>query len=190
VPRGVPTGMYVAIFRRPYPLHLQCKVLRNVGKSLPVYGVSCTSTPNSSAATMSQSNIRIHLVWCGVLWVSVFKLLFVIKPIVTARSKAWVCSRSYDGNAGSNPAGDMNICLLRVLCVARYRSIQWTDPSTKRSLLRVCLPLSVIKYNNKALHVHWIRRRSQTKKGKGWVKLINTLIWNMELLFGKLVLKQ
>jgi hypothetical protein len=36
-----------------------------------------------------------------------------------ARSKAWVCVRSLDGIAGSNPAGDMDICLLCVLCIIR-----------------------------------------------------------------------
>ena len=31
---------------------------------------------------------------------------------VAARSKAWVCGRSLDGTAGSNLAGDMDVCLL------------------------------------------------------------------------------
>jgi hypothetical protein len=31
---------------------------------------------------------------------------------VAAPSKAWVCSRSLAGTAGSNPAGRMNVCLL------------------------------------------------------------------------------
>ena len=31
---------------------------------------------------------------------------------VAARSKAWVCGRSLAGIVGSNPAGDMNVCLL------------------------------------------------------------------------------
>ena len=31
---------------------------------------------------------------------------------VAARSKAWVCRRWLAGNEGSNPAGDMDICLL------------------------------------------------------------------------------
>jgi hypothetical protein len=35
------------------------------------------------------------------------------KPIpVVARSKAWVCRRSLAGIIGSNPAKDMNVCLL------------------------------------------------------------------------------
>jgi hypothetical protein len=39
-----------------------------------------------------------------------------VKPIpVVARSKAWV-SRLLAGTAGSNPAGDMDVCLVRVVC--------------------------------------------------------------------------
>ena len=34
---------------------------------------------------------------------------------VAERSKAWVCSRSPAGIAGSNPAGGMDVCLLCVL---------------------------------------------------------------------------
>ena len=34
----------------------------------------------------------------------------------TARSKAWACGRSLAGNAGSNPAEGIGVCLLRVLC--------------------------------------------------------------------------
>jgi hypothetical protein len=42
------------------------------------------------------------------------------KPIpVDARSKAWVCGRSLSGIVGSNPNGDMDICLLCALCVVR-----------------------------------------------------------------------
>ena len=29
-----------------------------------------------------------------------------------ARSKMWVCGRSLDGTAGSNPAGSMVVCLV------------------------------------------------------------------------------
>ena len=35
------------------------------------------------------------------------------------RSKAWVCSRSLAGIAGLNPAGDMDVFLLSVLCVCQ-----------------------------------------------------------------------
>jgi len=52
--------------------------------------------------------------------VSYFKLLSQRVPTpVPERSKPWFCSRSLFGIAGSNPAGDMDVCLLRVLCVVR-----------------------------------------------------------------------
>ena len=36
-----------------------------------------------------------------------------VVPIpVAARSKAWVCGLSLAGIAGSNPAGDMDVCIL------------------------------------------------------------------------------
>ena len=38
---------------------------------------------------------------------------------VAARSKVWVYGRSLTRIAGSNPAGGMDVCLLRVLCVVR-----------------------------------------------------------------------
>ena len=38
---------------------------------------------------------------------------------MAARPKAWVCSHSLAGTAGSNVAGGMDICLLGVLCVVR-----------------------------------------------------------------------
>ena len=38
---------------------------------------------------------------------------------VAARSKAWVCGLSPAGIVGSNPIGDMDVFLLRVLCVVR-----------------------------------------------------------------------
>jgi hypothetical protein len=38
---------------------------------------------------------------------------------LAARYKAWVCGLSFVGIAGSNPAGDMDICLLLMLGVVR-----------------------------------------------------------------------
>ena len=34
---------------------------------------------------------------------------------VAARSKAWVCGRSLTGIVGSNPAGDMDVCVVFVV---------------------------------------------------------------------------
>jgi hypothetical protein len=47
-----------------------------------------------------------HLFYFGVFMFSVLVML------MAARSKAWVCGRSLAGIADSNPAGDMDVCLL------------------------------------------------------------------------------
>jgi len=54
---------------------------------------------------------------------------------VAAWSKAWVCGSSLAGIVGLNPAGGMNICLLWVLCVVRYRSLCRADHSSRGVLL-------------------------------------------------------
>jgi len=42
------------------------------------------------------------------------------RPIqVAARSKAWACGSLLSGTVGSNPAGGISGCLLRLLCVVR-----------------------------------------------------------------------
>jgi hypothetical protein len=43
---------------------------------------------------------------------------------VAVRSKAWVCGRYLARIAGSNPIGDMNLCVLLMLCVVRWRSLR------------------------------------------------------------------
>jgi hypothetical protein len=46
--------------------------------------------------------------------------MYKLEPIlVAARSKAWACSHSFAGIVGSNPAEDMDVCLLWVLCVVK-----------------------------------------------------------------------
>jgi hypothetical protein len=66
------------------------------------------------------------------------------RPIpVAARSKAWVCGRSLAGIAGSNLAGSMDVFLLLVLCVVRYRSLRRADHSS-RGVLPSLVFLSVI----------------------------------------------
>jgi len=62
---------------------------------------------------------------------------------VAARSKAWVCGCLLAGVAGSNPAGDMVVCLLGVLCVVRQRSLQ-RGGHLSREVLPIVVCLSVI----------------------------------------------
>ena len=49
---------------------------------------------------------------------SILRLFFSPVP-VAARSKTQVCGRSLAQIVGSNPTEDMDVCLLRVLCVIR-----------------------------------------------------------------------
>ena len=49
---------------------------------------------------------------------------------MAARSEAWVCGRSLAGILCSIPAGGIDVCLLRVLCVAKYRGL-WDGPITR-----------------------------------------------------------
>jgi hypothetical protein len=65
--------------------------------------------------------------------------VWVFVPIaVVARSKAWVCGRWFARSVGSNPAGNMDVCLLRVLCVARQRSLRLADHSSRAVLPNEC----------------------------------------------------
>ena len=54
------------------------------------------------------------------------------EPIaVTARANASVWGLSHLGTADSNPAGGMDVCLLRALCVVRQRSLRRADHSSR-----------------------------------------------------------
>ena len=64
----------------------------------------------------------------------------LIKSLVPAFSEAWVCGRSLAGIVGSNAAGGMDVCLLLVLSVVRYRSLRRADHSSRKVLpSSVCL---------------------------------------------------
>jgi len=65
-------------------------------------------------------------------------------PIPAAkRSKVWVCGHSLAGIAGSNPAGDMNVCLFFMLCVVRYKFLRRDDRSFV-GVIPIVVVLSVI----------------------------------------------
>ena len=62
-------------------------------------------------------------------------LLFKWAPNpVAARSKAWVLGRSLVVVVGSNLAGGMNVCLSKVLCVARQKSLRQADHPSRGDL--------------------------------------------------------
>ena len=60
-----------------------------------------------------------------------------------ARSKAWVCGRSLAGIVGSNPAGDKDVCLVRVVCCQVEGSLRRADHSFI-GILKTVVCLSVI----------------------------------------------
>jgi hypothetical protein len=75
---------------------------------------------------------------------SVYCPLLIQIAIPTAvRSKAWVCGCSLAGIAGANPSGGIYICLLRVLCVVRYRSLRRAVHSS-RGVLQNVVGMNVI----------------------------------------------
>jgi hypothetical protein len=45
---------------------------------------------------------------------------------VAARSKAWVCGRSLAGIVGSNPAGDMDVCVVFVVRTVAW-NVKWHE---------------------------------------------------------------
>jgi hypothetical protein len=63
---------------------------------------------------------------------------------VASRSKAWVCGRLFSGIVGSNPAADIDVCLLRVLCVVGSRVLRRADHSASQVLPSVVCRSSVI----------------------------------------------
>jgi len=48
-----------------------------------------------------------------------YELKGYVQIPVAVQYKAWVCGRLLAGIVGSNPARDMDVCLLLVLCVVR-----------------------------------------------------------------------
>jgi len=69
---------------------------------------------------------------------------------VAARSKAWVYGRSLAVIAGLNPAGAMDVCLLRVLCVVYVAaSIKARLPIQKRPVCCVFVSKCVWSRNRK-----------------------------------------
>ena len=61
---------------------------------------------------------------------------------MAARSKALVCGRSLVGTAGSNPAEDVDICLLGTVCDFWHRSLRQADhPCSGVLPIVVCLSM-------------------------------------------------
>jgi hypothetical protein len=73
-------------------------------------------------------------------------------PVATG-SKAEVCGPSFAGIAGSNPAEDMEVSLLWVLCVSKYRYQHRSNHSSGGVLRSMYVSLSVIRCNINPLHL-------------------------------------
>jgi hypothetical protein len=63
---------------------------------------------------------------------------------VTTQSKAWVYGRSLAGIAGSNRPGNIDIPLVRVFFVVKYRSLRRADHSSREVLRSVMGPVGMI----------------------------------------------
>jgi hypothetical protein len=87
-----------------------------------------------SCQTLDQSNVNDMVL----LRNSLSKRILRGQPIPLAAR--WVCGGFLPGIASSNPAGGMDICLLRFLRVVRQRSLLWTDESSRGVLLSVVCP--------------------------------------------------
>ena len=114
--------------------------------------------------------------------------LWINKPIPVGRAvREWICAFSLPGIAGSNPAEGSDICLLWIVFVVRYRSLQRADSSSRGVLSTVCLSVSVIRYQTIPLHVQWLGRTGPTKKGrKELIKLDTHVEQNPSLNFSNM----
>jgi hypothetical protein len=76
---------------------------------------------------------------CITLSISLGISISMNEPIpVAAQCKAWVCGRLHAGIAGSKPAGGMDVCLLWVLRIVRYRGVPATSWSLVKRRSTVC----------------------------------------------------
>jgi hypothetical protein len=80
---------------------------------------------------------------------------------VAARPKAWICGLSLAGIAGSNPVRDMDLCLLRVLCVVRWRSLRRADPSSRGVLTIVVCVRACVCVFMRACECGWVCVRAR-----------------------------
>ena len=63
---------------------------------------------------------------------------------MAVQCNAWICSRSLAGIADSNPAGNMEVCLLCLLCCVMYMYLRGADHLSRGVLPGVVCPMSVI----------------------------------------------
>jgi hypothetical protein len=103
----------------PY-LHVQCRPTYRLGTLAEHYTVhSCSTYSVLWTETGHMITIDVRRVTAGYQHPFSGQPFYVQLVPVAARSKTWVCGRSLTGTVGLNPAGGMDVCLLRLLCVVR-----------------------------------------------------------------------
>ena len=107
------------------------------------------------------------------------------EPIpVTAPSNAWVCGRSLSQMAGWNPAKGMDVCLLWMLCVVRYRSLRRADHSSTGVLPSV-ISLSVLsepqQWGGPGLLGLWSHGKKKRKKKKLSAANKHVQLWSVTI---------
>jgi len=71
---------------------------------------------------------------------------YYLLPVpVEARYTAWVCGRPVCRDVSSNPAEGMDVCLLWVLCVVRYKSLRRADHPVYSSAFKVVFISSLLR---------------------------------------------
>jgi hypothetical protein len=75
---------------------------------------------------------------------------------VTTLYKAWVCGSSVAGFVGSNPAGDIDVCIC-VLCVVRNRRLRRTNHSY-RGVLQIVACLTECDRESSIMRRPWPTR--------------------------------
>jgi hypothetical protein len=108
-----------------------------------------SSVPNKPFQFKRHFKIMSKTSFVNELWSLISLSLFIIQELqinihipVVARSKTWICGRSLAGTAGSNPAGDMDVCVLWLLCV--FSKISVLRANSSRGNLPSVVCLSVI----------------------------------------------
>jgi hypothetical protein len=110
------------------------RLSRQSGMSVVVHGHSEASKsypfPSTRGAGSCQNNRRVTYICLHPPLLFMFASPPMVPFAVAAQFKAKDCDSSLAGNAGSNLAGALDVCLLWALCVVRLRSRRRADHSS------------------------------------------------------------
>ena len=140
-----------------FPLHVTCaQFKRRALTGCNTICVRCRKWQISMILTYERNKTNI----CGLSLINsfIFFRVFSLPIPVAERSKAWVCSRSPAGIAGSNPAGGMDVCC--ECCVLSGRGLcDGPIPRSEESYRLWCV-IVCDQVNNNPLHLTWLGRQS------------------------------